>query len=81
MKNSGMRITIIFVMAIAFAISGQTLIQAAQLEKGMALEEKLAPLEKDIKQRLACMHWIQAVIKKFLITQMTDLHIVLQSKF
>lgn len=46
MKNSGMRITIIFVMAIAFAISGQTLIQAAQLKKGMALEEKLAPLEK-----------------------------------
>ena len=46
MKNSGMRIAIVFLMAIAFAISGQTLIQAAQLEKGMALEEKLAPLEK-----------------------------------
>ena len=45
MKNSGMRITIIFVMAIAFAISGQTLIQKKKKKKGMALEEKLAPLE------------------------------------
>lgn len=46
MKNSGMRIAIVFVLALVFASSYQALVQAAQLEQGMALDEMLASLEK-----------------------------------